>query len=242
MPTIEALVQSMQVQWQRHEVIANNLANATTPGFKRDDLAMVPDAVVLASRSANAVALPAGGDLIQWTDFSQGFVQETGRSLDAAVNGPGFFVVDTPAGRRYTRAGAFTVGRDGLLVSPMGATILGTRGPIAVTSSRISIGAAGEVLDSGRLVDTLMVVDFPRPYQFMKEGQTLFAPAAGSAEPTPAKGYEIVGGALESSNTGTVQMMVSMIEVLRTYEVGQRALQAIEEANQHATSDIGKVA
>lgn len=242
MATIGALVQSMQVQWQRHEIIANNLANVTTPGFKRDDLAMVPNAVALSSRSPNLVALPAGGGLIQWTDYSQGFVQGTGRSLDAAINGPGFFVVDTPAGRRYTRAGAFTVGRDGLLVGPTGSTILGTRGPIAVTSSRISIGAGGEVLDSGLLVDTLMVVDFPRPYQLVKEGQTLFAPADGSAEPAPAKGFEIAGGALESSNTGTVQMMVNMIEVLRTYEVGQRAIQAIEEANQHATSDIGKVA
>jgi flagellar basal-body rod protein FlgG len=242
MPTIAALVQSMQVQWQRHEAIANNLANATTPGFKRDDLAMVPDEVVLASPSQNIIALPAGGGLIQWTDYSQGFVHGTGRSLDAAINGPGFFVVDTPAGHRYTRAGVFTVGRDGLLVGLTGKTILGTRGPIAVTSSQISIGAAGEVLDSGRLVDTLMVVDFPRPYPLVKEGETLFAPTDGAAEPTPAKGYEITGGALESSNTSTVHMMVSMIEVLRSYEAGQRALQAIEEANQHATSDIGKVA
>jgi flagellar basal-body rod protein FlgG len=231
----------MQFQWQRHEILANNLANTSTPGFKRDDLAIVPDAVAAATRSANVLALPAGGSLLQWTDFSQGFVQGTGRALDAAINGPGFFVVETGAGPRYTRAGAFNVRNDGILVGPTGAPVLGRGGSITLTSGKVSIGAGGEVLDNGRLVDTLRVVDFPRPYRFTKEGQGLFAPVDPTVAPDAAKGYEIAGAALEASNVGTVQMMVTMIDVLRTYEAAQRAMQAVEEANQHATSDIGKV-
>ena len=96
-------------------------------------------------------------------------------------------------------------------------------------------------MDDGRVVGSLTVVDFPRPYRLVKEGNGLFAPADPATEPTPARGYDIVGGALEASNVGTVEAMVSMIQVLRTYESAQRAMQSLEEANQHAVSDIGKV-
>jgi flagellar basal-body rod protein FlgG len=242
MTGIQSLVQSMQAQWQRQEILANNLANASTPGFKKDDLALVSAAAALASPGANLLPLASGSSLLQWTDFSQGFIRETGRVLDAAISGPGFFVIDTPAGARYTRAGGFSVGRDGFLVGPNGGQVLGQRGPIAVTSSRISVSPNGEVHDGGRLVDSLRVVDFPQPYRLVKEGDGLFAPADPTAEPTAAKGYEVAGGALEASNVSTMEVMVSMIEVLRTYEAAQRAMQAVEEANQKATSDIGKVA
>ena len=100
----------------------------------------------------------------------------------------------------------------------------------------------GEVQDGGRTVDSFRVVDFPRPYRLVKEGDGLFAPADPTAEPTAARGYEVAGGALEASNVSTMEALVSMIEVLRTYEAAQRAMQAVEEVNQRATSDIGKVA
>ena len=243
MSSVESLVQSMQFQWQRHEILANNLANVSTTAFKRDDLSLVPDSVAMATRSANVTPLPAGGSLLQWTDFSQGFVQGTGRVLDAAINGPGFFVVDTPAGPRYTRSGAFNVRPDGVLVGAGGMPILGRVGtPITLTSStNVHINAGGEVLENGRLVDTLRIVDFPKPYRFLKEGDGLYAAIDLAVEPVDAQGFEVVGGALESSNVGTVQMMVTMIDVLRTYETAARALQSFEDVNEIATSDIGKV-
>jgi flagellar basal-body rod protein FlgF len=241
MATIEGLVQHMQYQWQRHEILANNLANVSTPGFKRDDLAMVPDSVAASARGANMLALPAGGSLLQWTEHAQGFIQGTGRSLDAAINGSGFFVVETQAGPRYTRAGAFNVGQNGILVTSTGLPVLGKNGPITISSSKVNIGPGGEVNDNGRIVDTLRVVDFPKPYQFQKQGQGLFVPVDTTTEPAPAKGFEVTGAALEASNVGTVQTMVAMVDVLRTYEAAQRAMQAVEEANKQATSDIGKV-
>jgi flagellar basal-body rod protein FlgG len=241
MATIEGLVQHMQYQWQRHEILANNLANVSTPGFKRDDLAIVPDSVAATARGANTLALPSGGSLLQWTEHSQGFVQGTGRSLDAAISGSGFFTIDTPAGPRYTRAGVFNVGQNGVLVTSTGLPVLGRNGPITITSSNVNFGPGGEVNVDGRIVDTLRIVDFPKPYQFQKEGQGLLVPVNTTAEPAPAKGYEVAGGALEASNVGTVQTMVAMVDVLRTYEAAQRAMQAVEEANKQATSDIGKV-
>jgi flagellar basal-body rod protein FlgG len=241
MSQIEALVQHMQFQWQRHEVIANNLANSATPAFKRDDLALVPDSVAATTRSANVLSLPAGGAALQWTDYTQGHVQNTGRNLDAAINGPGFFVVQTPAGPRYTRAGAFNVTNEGQLVGPSGAPVLGRNGPITVASSKVHLGTNGEIFDNGRLVDTLRIVDFPKPYRFFKEGAGLLVPLDQTIEPTPAQGFEVAPGALEASNVGVVQSMVAMIDVLRTYEAAQRAMQSVEQANQLATSDIGKV-
>ncbi len=237
---VHSLVQSMQTQWQRHEVLANNLANVSTPAFKRDDLALVHDTSGAAA-SANLLQLPSGGSVMQWTDFSQGAVRTTGRELDAAINGPGFFVVETPAGERYTRAGAFNISREGFLVTPTGEKLIGQRGPIPVGSGRITFGAGGEVVDNGRVVDTLRVVDLPRPYRLLKEGNGIYAPVDPKIVPEAAKAFEIAGGALESSNVQTVEAMISMIEVLRTYEAAQRAMQAVEEANHRATTDIGKV-
>lgn len=239
---IESLVQHMQFQWQRHEVLANNLANSATPGFKRDDLSLVPESVGATTTSANVMQLPSGLAMIQWTDFTQGSLQPTGRTLDTAINGSGFYVIDGgAAGLRYTRAGNFNVNKDGVLVGANGNPVLGRNGPMTVTSSKINITPAGEVFDNGRLVDTLRVVDFPRPYRFNKEGMGLLNPVDATVEPTQAQNYEIAGGTLEASNVGTVQTMVSMIDVLRTYEAAQRAMQSVEEANQYATSDIGKV-
>jgi flagellar basal-body rod protein FlgF len=242
MSSIESLAQSMQFQWLRHEILSNNLANASTPAFKRDDLAMIPDNVPTVTSTSSLLPLPTGGSFLQWTDFSQGAVQGTGRTLDAAINGSGFFVIETPAGPRYTRAGGLDVRPDGVVVGPTGAPILGRTGvPMTVTSSNITIGAAGEVLDNGRLVDTLRVVDFPKPYRLAKEGHGIYAPLDPTVEPVDAQGYEITGGALEASNVGTLRVMVTMIDVLRTYEASQRAMQAVEETNKHATSEIGKV-
>jgi flagellar basal-body rod protein FlgF len=241
MSSIEGLVQHMQFQWQRHEVLSNNLSNISTPGFKRDDVAIVPEWVAASTNNANLLPLQGGGAVLQWTDFSQGFIQGTGRSLDAASNGPGFFVVQTPAGLRFTRSGGFTVSPNGTLVGPTGSPVLGQSGPITLASSTVIIGPGGEVNDNGRVVDKLRVVDFPKPYRLVKEGGGLYAVANPTVEPTDATGFEITGGALEASNVTTVQMMVSMIDVLRTYEAAQRAMQAVEDANRHATSDIGKV-
>jgi flagellar basal-body rod protein FlgF len=241
MSSIEGLVQHMQFQWHRHETLSNNLANVSTPGFKRDDVAIVPDYVAAQTRNANLLPLQGGGTVLQWTEFAQGHLQGTGRALDAAINGPGFFVVETPAGERFTRAGSFSVSPNGTLVGPTGLPVLGKGGTITLASNKITIGAGGEVMDNGQIVDTLRVVDFPKPYRLVKEGAGLYALGDSTVQPADAKGYEIAGASLEASNVTTVQTMVSMIDVLRTYEAAQRAMQSIEEANKHATSDIGKV-
>jgi flagellar basal-body rod protein FlgG len=238
---IQALVPSMQAQSLRQEVLANNLANISTAGFKRDDLILAPpgtDAGALAGNGVN-VSPALRQPVAQFTDFSPGPVRETGRALDAALTGPGFFVVDTPAGQRYTRNGGFTRSVEGYLATADGARVLGTKGPIVIRSAvGVTVGPEGDVQEDGRVIDTLRVVDFPSPYRLLKEGNGLFV--AAGAEPTIVRAPQVVGGALEASNVNSVETMVSMIDLLRKYEAAQRSVQSLDEANQVA-NDIGKV-
>ncbi len=132
---IQSLAASMQTLWQRHEVIANNLANAGSIGFKADDLEFRR---VAAQVAAGGAAGTAGAGWIPWTDFSEGPLQVTGRDLDVALRGPGFLVVQTPRGIRYTRAGALSIGREGFLVTSSGFRVLGERGPILVPAGPVS--------------------------------------------------------------------------------------------------------
>lgn len=239
MTAIQFLSHTMQAQWRRHEVLANNIANVSTPSFKKDDLVLNPPAPSTPG-AASATLLPANVSVIPWTDFAQGAVHQTGRGLDIAINGPGFLVVDTPAGERYTRAGGLSIGPNGVLVGPSGDPLVGERGPVRVASSEVTITASGDVVEQGQVVGTLKVVDLPRPYPVLKEGKGLYALASTDVQPSRAAGFEITAGALESSNVSTMESMVTMIEVLRTYEAAQRAVQAVDEVNARATNDIGR--
>jgi flagellar basal-body rod protein FlgF len=239
---LHSITAGMQAQWQRHEVLANNLANISTPGFKRDDMLPVSEsgAAALAAAGAN-VSLVGLQPVVQWTDFGQGPLRETGRDLDAAINGNGFFVVDTPRGPRYTRAGNFSRNANGYLATADGLPVLGANGPIPLRTGSLNITQRGEVVINGTVVDRLQVVDFPRPYRLLKEGGGLFVPVDTTTPPLPVAAPEVVGGSLESSNVNSMESMVSMIELLRAYEASQKVVQAVEETNQQATSDIGRV-
>jgi flagellar basal body rod protein FlgG len=242
---IEGVGTSMHAQWLRHEVLANNLANASTAGFKQDEVAFPTPAWTPSLVTRGLVPLPLRTgplvDLVGWTDFSQGAIRPTGRNLDVALSGPGFLVVDTPAGPRYTRSGALDVTRDGTLVLPGAGPVLGERGPLTVRSTDVTIGRDGEVRDAGRPVGRLRVVDFDAPGAIRKEGASLFAPVDPRAEPGAAQGVDVVGGALENANVNAVGTMVAMIELHRLYEACQRVVQAADETDAKAVNEIGRV-
>jgi flagellar basal body rod protein FlgG len=106
-------------------------------------------------------------------------------------------------------------------------------------SPNFTITGQGEIRDGEQVIGALKIVDFPKPYQLLKEGSNLYVPAEGIApEATTA---QVVSGAVEGSNVNSVEAMVSMIGVLRSYEAAQKALQALEEANQAAANQIGTV-
>jgi flagellar basal-body rod protein FlgG len=240
---IHSLPSSMQTLWHRHELLANNLANAGTAGFKQDDLLVMagstpPAALADASGSMTAIG---GYTMAHWTDHGPGLYRDTGRELDVAIDGAGFLVVETPRGLRYTRAGALTIGRDGTLVTASGHQVMGEGGPITVRSAKPVIGPQGDIQDGGRVAGRLRVVDFPRPYRLAKEGDGVFVPIDRTAEPVPAADYQVLGGTLEESNVNPVRTMVQMIEMLRHYESAQRVVQAVDEADRAAANDLGRV-
>jgi flagellar basal-body rod protein FlgG len=242
---IDRLGTGMQAQWLRHEVLANNLANVSTSGFKRDDVAypaaLLPLPMPLPGLAAAPNPLTTVTDPVGWTDFSQGPIRTTGRSLDVALSGSGFLVVDTPAGPRYTRGGSLEVSRDGTLSLPGLGQVAGESGAIAVRSNDVTISPDGQVRDGDRVVGRLRIVDFPQPYRLVKEAGGLFAPVDPRVEPQPAEGTDVVGGALEASNVDAVRTMVSIIELHRLYEAYQRMIQAADETDGQAVNEIGRV-
>jgi flagellar basal-body rod protein FlgF len=243
MTGIRALVPSLLAQWHRHETFANNLANVSTPGFKADDLTLVARDAASVARALPGAGVSSIGDhaLVQWTDRAQGAVRLTGRRLDVALQGPGFLVVDAPAGPRYTRAGALDVNREGYLVTAGGQPVLGDGGPILVGSDRVTLSAGGDIEVDGRRAGRLRLVEFQPSDRLLKSGANLFAPADPDVAPGPARTTEVVAGALEASNVSAVAVMVNMIDLLRKYETAQRVIQAEDETTRRVAAELGKV-
>ena len=221
---------------RRLEVISNNLANASTPGFKGDQIAFES---VLANVK-NPTQDPVFSNERFWTDFSAGPLQKTDNVLDLALNGEGFFVVNTPQGQAYTRQGNFHRGAGGRLVTADGYEVQGKNGAISLTGGRIDIGAGGVVTVDGVAAGTLAQVDFPKPYQLRKAGAGLFVPADPQTATTPSSA-EVKQGYLESSNVKVIVEMARMIETSRYFESCAKAVKSYDDLTAKAANELGKV-
>ncbi|HHF09375.1 MAG TPA: flagellar basal-body rod protein FlgF [Candidatus Atribacteria bacterium] len=229
---------------------ANNLANIDTPGFKKDLLVQETSGFEKELfRFTNGertylgrLALGTASDIKQTTDFSQGVIETTNNPLDLALDGKGFFVVMTPQGEAYTRAGNFTLSAEGKLVTWEGYPVMGEQGEIVVgDSGHLEVNERGEIWVDGNLVNTLRVVDFDDYSALAKKGQNLFVIEGTGITPRPAQNFKIVQGALERANLDPVEAMVHMIEVLRKYESVQKTIQSHDEALQKATNEIARL-
>jgi len=222
-----------------HEVIARNLANINVPGFRRaiasyEKFEPAPDAV---SRDAD-VSKTLGTQLqdVRY-DFQQGPVQHTGRKLDVAINGDGFFELEGSNGSLYTRSGVFFVGDGGTLVNSDGLSVLGESGPLSIPAGSspndVAIDEAGRVSVQGFELGQLKVVSFPDNGQLVPEGTTSFrAPAELEPQASTAR---IQQGAREMANVSSVHELVRMIAGMRHYEASQKSLQTIGDSVHHVT-------
>ncbi|MGI9515707.1 MAG: flagellar hook-basal body protein, partial [Pirellulaceae bacterium] len=230
---------AMDVESRRHEVIANNLANANSAGFRRTILAV-------STRGSNAAQ--ASGDVNTnlrgsaaartYVDFTQGNLINTSRKLDVAINGEGFFVIETPAGNMYTRNGSFQLATDGSIMTTDGMKVLGGGGPLTVPADAaltdIVINTDGTIRAAGQEIGQLDVVTFDNLQVLQPVGNTRFsAPADAAAQPVTAS---LMQGSLESSNTSLVTEMISMIIGMRHFEAAQQGLRSISEAIQQFTT------
>ncbi len=225
------LAQAAISQMAHLDVIANNLANANTVGYKRDevlfsDFSQVLTGVLteegLVGRQVSYGAKPEDVRPI----ISQGPLRRTDNPLDLAISGSGFFVVQTPEGEKFTRAGNFQVDKEGFLITPEGNKVLGLNGPIRIKGGKVQVNYLGEVLVDGEVVDRLRIVDFPKPYNLKKEGANLFVSRETGFEP---RGYRVLQGFLEESSVNPVQEMVKMITAHRAYEASANAIRVIDE-------------
>ncbi len=212
------------------EMIINHLSNVGTTGFKADILSF--DEMLKAKMTI---------------DFTQGGFIETGNTLDLAINGDGFFKIQTPQGIRYTRNGTFTLNSDNLLVTQNGDLVLGDRGPISIQGGRIEINDAGEIWVEDETTGTMVmvgkpdIVDFAQKDQFIKEGESLFIYNGSPLDEIEPANTVVLQGELEMPNVDTVMEMTKMIETMRIYESYMKTLQALDETDAKAINDLGKV-
>ncbi len=227
---------AMSVQQQRHELIANNLANANTPGFQK---------LFGRVRAEGGVSNPGMGPsgpprslLVEsLSSQAQGSLVSTGNPLDAAIMGEGYFLVETPDGERLTRDGAFGLGPDGELLHSSGHPVLAGGSSISIRSEP-NILPDGTVMDGDRAVARLSVVLPNEGRALIRQGENLLEAPDGFEE-QDADAARVLGGHLEGSNVEPVEEMVAMIRAFRAYEMATKAAQAADETLRTAVTKVG---
>ncbi|MBA4339195.1 flagellar hook-basal body complex protein [Hyphomonas sp.] len=217
---------------QEMQVVANNLANSSTTGYK-SDRAIFAEFLVSPGPQEDSVSMGGlGGHAFK---LSQGDFKFTGGQFDLAVQGEGFFVLQTPQGPRLTRAGNFQLSAESTLIDAFGNGVLGAGGnPITIPedANQVSIGADGSISADGQLIDRVGVVRAEG--ELLRDSNTFFSAPGGYAQFEEAN---IIQGALEQSNVSPVLEVARMIEVQRAYEAGQAMLDREDDRiNQLITS------
>lgn len=255
----------MVVQMRKLDALSNNLANVDLTGYKKDLTVTKAFPEILLRRlnddgvrvfppgsvdSAPVVGrLGTGVELSEvFTVFTQGSLKETGNPFDLALDGKGFFTVETPEGERFTRNGSFLIDENGLLVTKEGLPVLGENGPVYLKLNNFMIDQQGRIYQNADLaddprrlvsmeendwanteyVDTLKVVDFRDTRYLEKQGSSLWrdTPESGFAVTADlGSDTKVIQGFLEASNVNPVTEMVRMIEVNRAYEANQKVIQ-----------------
>jgi flagellar basal-body rod protein FlgF len=245
---------SRQIALHRElEVVANNIANLNTTGYKADGSVfeefLMPTARAHGFQSADQ-RLSYVQDRATWHNFNAGAVRATGNPLDVAIVGDAFLVVQTARGERYTRNGALQINAQGELVTSAGDRVVGDGGPIQLqaTDHSISINPDGTITvregsnttsDSAR--GKLRLVRFDRVQQLQKDGSSLFAAPNGVAPQPPRPGVRIIQGSIEQSNVNGVIEMARMVEITRTYTQIASLLQNAGEQRRSAIEKLAEV-
>lgn len=238
---------AMITRMNQLEVVSNNLANIDTTGFKRDEMFMneLDNKIkeLAFSKFARNTHIPYAGASV---DLRQGALVGTGRPLDVAISGDGFFTFETPAGEALSRDGRFTINQEGVLVNLDGYPVVGDGGPIEIDlqqskPSDLVINDQGEVLLNGGVIATLQIVTTDAPQNLEKLGANLFQLADGQGNVIPAESISVRQGFLEESNVDAVEEMVSMMEIYHFYETGQRMIREQDRMLGKAVNDIGRV-
>jgi flagellar basal-body rod protein FlgF len=223
------------------ETQANNIANASTVGFKAERLIYNTVEAQVKGKGDNQ-SLVSGVSTSSSTDFSAGTIQQTGRSLDVAIDGDAFLQIQTPRGPRFTRAGNLSLNPNGQLVTKTGDLVVGANGPITIPNDgELSIGADGSLAVKDQVFDNLRLVRFNNPAAaLIKEGDSLFM-MTGAEQPQQTESSKVVQGALEGSNINSISEMVAMINNNREFESLQKSVSLLmNDIGRKISSEIAK--
>lgn len=251
----------------RLDTIANNLANVSTPGFKRDGQ-IFREYLTSYEKEPGTITVPRvpasiesfydmqGGDKSYvdangtFTDHTQGSLKQTGNRLDVAIEGEGFFEVLTPDGVRLTRVGSFNVDGEGKLVTKQGFSVLRDGGAgqdpasreIRLAKANVTVSPAGEIFDGQTNVGKLALVNVGKKDALLKTGQSLFT-IKETIDPqmTIANEVKLHQGFLEASNVNPVREMTDMITATRTFESTQKGIQAYDQMLGKIVNDVPKL-
>lgn len=242
---IYTLARGMVAAEKGKDVLASNLANADTVGFKSQDTIIhsFPDVLMKCIDETGEKVIGSkgtGSQVIQtFTNFEGGQLQKTENPLDVAIAGAGFMAVQTPQGIAYTRSGHFSLNSLGQLVTQDGHAVLGENGPIETNGKPLRIGEDGSVQLNGVTIDQLEVVDFDDLQKLERLGNNLYRASQGVNQ-IQADGM-IRQGYVERSNVNVIQGMTQMITAARLYEMSQKTIQSQDETLSKAVNDVGRV-
>jgi len=240
-PLTSAAASGLRTSLESLDMLANNLANTQTSGYKLDrefyDLYTSPDA--LDASSYDPTQMPTIDK--NWTDFAQGSLQQTSNQLDFAIAGDGFFAVNGPSGKLYTRNGAFRMSATGQLLTQDGYTVADTKGkPIQLDPSQpVTVDAQGMIRQAGQDVAQLQVTSFDNLNQLAKQGSSYFQ-FKGPATGIKAATGEVEQGKLEGSNVGPAESAVRLVSVMRQFEMLQKAISIGTDMNKQAIEEVAR--
>jgi len=223
---IERVARDMTVRVLKQEKVTGNLANVSTSGFKAERVFL---SILKSDPGGPRPLKQAEREARSYTDFSQGPIDYTQRRLDVAIDGEGFFVVETPEGERLTRCGNFTVNEQGLLAMQSGDLVLGSEGPVPILGENVNITSDGTILVDNQEVGRLKVVTLSDCQTLVREGNK-FAQTTEAYSDVDLGKTRLIQGALERSNVSPVDEMVNMIAISRTFEAEQKSVRMQDDA------------
>lgn len=220
------------------DTVTNNIANASTPGFKAVHLNFsIQDGKGASADGQTSSYLP-----IMMVDYSQGGMQKTGNVLDVAIRGEGFFTIETKSGVAYTRRGNFTLNKNNELVTQSGNYVLGAGGNhLAVNGDKVQVGDQGIIQVDGNEAGRLQIVTFDNIKALSSQGDSLFVDP-GSAGLKNLDTPEVTSGYLELANVQVIREMVDMIDIQHSFETYQKAIQTMADVDKLSTSRVGRLA
>jgi flagellar basal-body rod protein FlgG len=267
----------MLAQQSKLDSISNNLANVDKTGYKKDltIFKAFPDMIIRRTNESGLGITPAGsydtmplvgklGTGVEvnevYTLFDQGALKPTGNDLDLALEGKGFFTLQTERGERYTRNGSFTINEEGVLMTHTGKPVMGENGIIKIQHNNFMINKRGEIIvntakdldprnpinmynnewEDAVVIDRLKLVDFENVREIKKEGDSMYRETPESGPPLPPENLQVKQGFLEKSNVNIVREMVDMIEVQRSYEANQKSIRTHDDTLGRLINEVAR--